>query len=414
MYNHLYLCNLFSELFKNIIDLMNKEKTKILFRLRSMETGGVQKVLLSILENLNRDKFEISLLLNLYQGQMLKYVPKDVNIQYVGKGKEFMNKNPFIQKIQLLLRKFKLKFYNKFPQKLYKKLKLNDQDIEIAFFHYNYKEVLNSPNKKSKKIGWMHGDIKNIDISGDKKEFVSCFLDFYKMVYVSKQTLESAKSFNPDVEKNAKVIYNPIDVKEIIEKSSQKIQDSISSNKIDHIKSFISIGRIKPGKGYQILLEVHKKLIENRFYHKIYIIGEGDLRTELENKISEYKIEQTFIFLGARENPYPYVKEVDYFVLPSFSEAYPLVIAESLILQKPVITTDVGGIREMMTDGENGIFVQSKNEEELYDAMKSFIEDEEKTKVFAENNNKYTEYFNPEKIYKEIESVLLEIVTNNN
>jgi glycosyltransferase involved in cell wall biosynthesis len=371
-----------------------------------METGGVQKVLLNILNNLNREKFQITLLLNLYQGKLLRDIPKDIQVHYIGRGKEFMSSFLPVQKMQLVLRWFKLKFYNKYPSLLYKKQGLYDQDVEIAFFHYNYDEVLNSPNKESMKIGWMHGDIKNITILGDKKEFVSRFLEFDKMIYVSYQTLASAESFNPGVINNAKVIYNPIEVEEIIAKSLEKGEIEISSSKKDNITSFISIGRVNPGKGYQLLLEVHKKLIDNGLFHKIYVIGEGYLRPELEKRIKEYKVENTFIFLGEYENPYPYVKQSDYFVLPSFSEAYPLVIAESLILEKPIITTDVGGISEMMIDGENGIFVQSKDEQGLYNAMKFLLENEENAKKFMENNKKCKNYFNPDKIYREIEIIL--------
>lgn len=381
------------------------KKIKILFRLRSMETGGVQKVLLNIFNNLDKNKFDITLLLNLYQGELLKDIPKFITVQYIGKGKEFMNKNFFLKKIQLIIRSGTLKFYNKFPQLLYKKLKLYDQQVEIGFFHYNYDDVLNSPNQKSKKIGWMHGDIKNITINGNKKNFIAKFLKFNTMVYVSQQTMESAKSFNENIVKNAKIIYNPIDVDDIIAKSEQKINIKISSSKNDSIKSFISVGRIKPGKGYQFLIDAHKKLINDGIYHKIYIIGNGEYKAELVKKVIEYNIEESFIFLGEYKNPYPLIKEADYFILPSLSEAYPLVIAESLILEKPIITTDVGGIREMMVDQENGIFIPSKNEQALYEAMKTMITDPKKGKFFVENNKKFKEIFSPVAIYKEIEKL---------
>ena len=388
--------------------MKENKKIKVLFRIRSMETGGVQKVLLNILNHLDKNKFEVTLLLNLYQGKLIKDISKDINVQYIGIGKEFMSSNSLLKKIQLVIRSCKLKFYNQFPHLLYKKLKLYEHQVEIGFFHYNYNDVLNSPNRKSKKIGWMHGDIKNITIHGDKQSFVAKFLKFDTMVYVSRQTMESAKSFNQKIEKNAKVIYNPIDVNNIIDKSKHQAQVNISSSKNDSIKSFISVGRIKPGKGYQLLIEAHKKLINNGLYHKIYIVGDGEYKNELKNRIKELNIEETFIFLGEYKNPYPFIKEADYFILPSFSEAYPLVIAESLILSKPIITTDVGGIREMMVDQENGIFIPSNNEQALYDGMKTLLQDQEKSEFFVENNKKCKSNFSPEKIYKEIENLLLE------
>lgn len=382
------------------------KKIKILFRIRSMETGGVQKVLLNILNNLDKNIFDVTLLLNLYQGELIKEIPESIKVQYIGKGREFMNSNSFIKKFQLITRAAKLKLYSKFPRLLYKNLKLYNQDVEIAFFHYNYDDVLNSPNLKSKKIGWMHGDIKNITINGNKEKFVAKFLRFNTMVYVSQQTMQSAKSFNDQIAANAKIIYNPIEVDDIIAKSKLKPTIKISSHKNDSIQSFISVGRIKPGKGYQLLIEAHKKLIDDGLYHKIYLVGEGEYKEELLKKVKEYRIEETFIFLGEHSNPYPLIKEADYFILPSFSEAYPLVIAESLILEKPIITTDVGGIREMMVDQENGIFIPSNNEPALYESMKTLLYDPKKVQFFIENNKKCKEIFSPVPIYKEIEKLL--------
>lgn len=382
------------------------KKIKILFRIRSMETGGVQKVLLNILNHLDKNIFDVTLLLNLYQGELIKEIPESIKVQYIGKGREFMNSNSFIKKFQLITRAAKLKLYSKFPRLLYKNLKLYDQDVEIAFFHYNYDDVLNSPNLKSKKIGWMHGDIKNITINGNKEKFVAKFLRFNTMVYVSQQTMESAKSFNDQIAANAKIIYNPIEVEDIIAKSKLKPTIKISSHKNDSIQSFISVGRIKPGKGYQLLIEAHKKLIDDGLYHKIYLVGQGEYKEELLKKVKEYRIEETFIFLGEHSNPYPLIKEADYFILPSFSEAYPLVIAESLTLEKPIITTDVGGIREMMVDQENGIFIPSKNEPALYEAMKTLLYDPKKVQFFIEKNKKCKEIFSPVPIYKEIEKLL--------
>ena len=93
----------------------NNKKIKILFRLRSLEMGGVQKVMLDLMEHLPKDKFEIALLLNLYQGELVTEIPKDIKLIVVEKGREQMSKNPFIQKIQLGLRRLKLEIYDKFP-----------------------------------------------------------------------------------------------------------------------------------------------------------------------------------------------------------------------------------------------------------------------------------------------------------
>src|SRR5690606_38505523 len=107
-------------------------KIKILFRLRSLEMGGVPRVVLDLLNKLPKDKFNITLMLNLYQGELRTEIPKDIKLITLAKGEEDFSKNPLIQKIQFLLRLLKLEFYNKFPSLLYR-LKVNEKfDIEVA------------------------------------------------------------------------------------------------------------------------------------------------------------------------------------------------------------------------------------------------------------------------------------------
>ena len=91
------------------------KKIKVLFRLRSLEMGGVPRVVLDLLRNLPKDKFDFTLMLNLYQGELIKEIPSDIKLIVVEKGKEQMSSNPFIQKIQLIWRRLKLEVYEKFP-----------------------------------------------------------------------------------------------------------------------------------------------------------------------------------------------------------------------------------------------------------------------------------------------------------
>ena len=91
-----------------------EKKIHIVFHIRSMEIGGVQKVLLEYLKNLPKDIFEISLITSLYQGELLSEIPQHVRTYYIGQGREFLSKNPWIQKLQLILRRGKLFFYEKF------------------------------------------------------------------------------------------------------------------------------------------------------------------------------------------------------------------------------------------------------------------------------------------------------------
>jgi glycosyltransferase involved in cell wall biosynthesis len=388
---------------------MEERKIKLLFRLRSMEMGGVQKVLLNILKNLNRNKFDINLLLNLKQGKLIQDIPSDVHVFSIGKGKEYMSKNKYIKYLQLVLRRIKLYYFDFFPTHIKHFIIKKNINIDIAFLDNLVDCLERTKESGTKKIGWIHGDLtKSLHSEQKKKHIVEQFMILDKMIYVSCDTLRTTQTIIKEADINAKVIYNPINVEEIIEKSKEIPPISISSTFNDGIFSFIFVGRIYETKGCKILFETHKKLMQEGIIHKIYLVGGGTQMTELKDMVEQNNLSSSFLVLGEKENPYAYIKSVDSLVLPSYSEGYPLVIAEALILGKPVICTDVGGINEMVKDKVNGLFIEY-NEGSLTQGMRNLMTNKELFISIKNNNKNCRTYFDPNKIYNEIETLFLDI-----
>ncbi|MDE5888660.1 MAG: glycosyltransferase, partial [Bacilli bacterium] len=131
------------------------------------------------------------------------------------------------------------------------------------------------------------------------------------------------------------------------------------------------------------LLDVHKKLINDGFDHNIYIVGDGPQREELEEKIKKYGVESTFNLLGKRENPYPYIKAADYFMLMSYYEGYPMVLLEGKALNKYILMTD-SAARETLI-GYNDSMIVKNNEKGIYEGIKELIE--KKPKALKKNKD---------------------------
>ena len=148
---------------------MSTNKIKILFRNRSMELGGVEAVLLNILDYLDYDKFEVVLLLNYKQGEFLNRIPKEVKILAVGEGSTEFSSVKWIHFLQKLKRRFKYFIFEAYPTYFYRKNKLLSLDYEVAFSHNLVEDISKSPNKKSRKIFWIHGDLRNSAYSEKKK-----------------------------------------------------------------------------------------------------------------------------------------------------------------------------------------------------------------------------------------------------
>ena len=383
--------------------MTDSRKIKLLFRHRSMEMGGVEKVMLSILNNLDTEKFEMTVLLNLNQGELRNEFHSHVRKVFLTDGKEDFSKNRFFQKIQLLQRKWKLEKFRKNPEKIDHEILKDQYDIEIGMTYNDFESVLHSTNKNSKKIGWFHSEIDLPKLQPLVPKILGHFPQFDHMVYCSEKIMQIMHRSYPNLQYPPEsVIVNAVPVDEIRKKSEEKIP---------HFKNrpvFVSVGRLHTRKGYHKLMDAHHKLLKEGFEHSVVIIGDGE---ELPNLLIQQKnlgVAETFILAGNKMNPYPYIKNADFFILPSESEAWPLVISEALILQKPIIATRVGDIDLMIEDGKTGHLIRYETSE-IYEAMKKFLTDEKFVQNIKENLIYIDKQFDNQKIFDAVEEIIINL-----
>ena len=194
------------------------------------------------------------------------------------------------------------------------------------------------------------------------------------------------------------VVYNGIEYNGFIRKNEEKDKEE---NKI----KIVSIGRLTKQKGHKYLIEA-LSLLEN-FNYEVYIIGEGELKVELNNKIKSLMLENKVKLLGFRSNIYDYLSEADIFILPSLWDQCPISILEAMMFELPIIASNVNGIEEEI--GETGILINSRNIEEIRKAIEKLILHpklrEEKGKAakkrFLENFTLDTMGRNTVKVYEE-------------
>ena len=373
---------------------------KILIFVDSLNAGGVTKVLLDLLENINREKYDITVMTLYNQGVYINEVKQYAKYTYCF---NIPDSDDHSVKAELY-RKYwggMLRLPESFMYRWFVKEKY---DIEIAFIHgQSTKFISGSNNKKSKKIAWVHADL----VTWDKVDGVFKNLEHHKKAYskfdevicvsqIVKEGIE--KKYNV---KNAKVLYNPINREKILKLSNEKIDDINHSNKF----KLISVGRLSKEKGYDRLLRVVKKLVNEQIGCELLIIGSGKEYDKLNSYIKNNNLEYNIKIVGYKENPYKYVKSSDLFVCSSLSEGYSLVIAESLVLGIPVVSTKCSGPIEILRNGENGLLVEN-SEEGLYKGIKEIINSGE---LYMNYKNKAVEEgtkFGVDNFIKSLEEIL--------
>lgn len=345
------------------------EKKKILIRIGSLRHGGAEKVLINFLKNLPKDKYEVDLLINLYTGMYIQEVPSWVKLHYLLKGEMITTNRPH----EIPVKAFRVlyqKMFLMFPSLLYKFILKNKKyDVEIAAIHGMYKEILSSPQKDSKKIVWVQNDIFNL--KEYTPEIIRQFFNFDKILVISNKLKEEMQKLaRNEKEKQAVVkIFNPIDSQDTLRKAEVEINDYPFSK---DLPTFVTIGTVYPQKGYDRLLDVHKKLMDEGLKHQIIIIGDGFDFENIHAKLNQLGLQDTVKMLGFRSNPYPYLKTSDFYVMSSRHEGFPTIIAEALILNKPVVSTDVSGIKDLLQDGKLGL-ITANSEDGIYKGMKQFL-----------------------------------------
>ncbi|WP_431611635.1 glycosyltransferase [Chryseobacterium sp. 'Rf worker isolate 10'] len=353
-------------------------KKKILIRIGSLRHGGAEKVLVNFLKNLPEDKYEIDLLINLYTGMYIKEIPSWVNLHYLLKGEMITTNRPH----EIPVKAFRVlyqKMFLWFPSLLYRfVLKNKKYDVEIAAIHGMYKELLSSPQKDSKKIIWIQNDIFNL------KEYthdvIRQLFKFDRILVISdKLKEEMLKIAENDQEKqNVVKIFNPIDKNDTLKKADVEINDYPFSS---DLPTFVTVGTVYPQKGYDRLLNVHKKLIDEGFEHQLLIIGDGYDFETIQNQLNTLGLQDTAKMLGFSSNPYPYMKKADFYIMSSRHEGFPTIIAEALILNKPISATDISGIKDLLQDGKLGNITEN-SEEGIYEGMKKFLTDKNITEEY--------------------------------
>jgi CDP-glycerol glycerophosphotransferase len=208
------------------------------------------------------------------------------------------------------------------------------------------------------------------------KQTFNLYYLYNNIVSVSKKTKEHneenlVRRFNLESKKFTYCdnIQNP---KNILLKAQEGLEITDDYKIFKESVVFINIGRLSPEKGHKKLIKAFSKV--EKIYPNIRLItlGDGLLKGEIDELIFSLKLQKKIFFLGHRDNPYAYIKASDCFILSSDHEGQPMTLFEAMILEKPIIATDIVGNRSVL-DGRLGLMVDN-SEDGLENGMLDFLE----------------------------------------
>ena len=363
---------------------------KIVFGITSLTLGGAERVLVDIANKL-KDEYEVTIF-TIYEKGIFEYeLDEKVNLVSLY---DFAYNDLSDTKKRII----PIKVLNS-GKSIYKKYIEGKYDVQISFLEGPITRIFQYGDNV-KKIAWIHNDISKVFGDGLKAKIKlsmdkSIYKKYDKIIFVSE---DNKNEFNnlfkiKDAETKEEVIYNYLDKEKVLAKAEKQVgQEYIEKS----IPSIITIARLVPQKAIDRLINVHKRLIDEKINHNIYVIGDGPERENLVNQIKELQVEDTFKLMGKRENPYPYLKVADYFVLLSKFEGYGMVIDEAKILNKNIIITKTAAIEAVK--GYARKLILDNTEDAIYEGLKQVLQ---KNVIFDESETE----FNNDNILNQIKAL---------
>ncbi len=396
-------------------------KKKLLIVYRDMVLGGSTTSLLSFMNSIDTEKYEVDLQLYRNVGELYDLIPDHINIlpeafKYRGKWGDLS------KRVKLLLTGYYFK-----AQKANKKIGQSGFSGQVmAEFqakhlsrkskkHYDYAIgfIEGWPNRylvycvdADKKYGWIHSTFKNIaPIPEEEYPWIE---KVDNIVFVAKDCRDDFAKLAPQYAEKAIFIENLFD-SEIIRKRSEKADtedESFMTFLKDENFKIVTVCRLHiETKGLDRIVNCVKELKDLGYKFTWYIVGEGVDREKLEMLIEEADVKDFIVLLGMKTNPYPFVAKCDLMCMPSRWEGKPMTVTEAKILGVPPVVTEYLSAREQIADGTEGI-VAENTEDSIIPVLKDLMDHPEKCKGMSEYLLEH-EYGNSAYM-REIEKMLLQ------
>ena len=337
-------------------------KKKILFSCYGLGIGGIEKCLVNLL-NAMPENYDIDVLLMNPQYAFKKQITRRVRFletfDYVMNIEDTMNavrsRKGLFKKLRMLLSYCLFRLRIKLRRDAWVAFKPLPEkyDVAIAYSHHDFSPYyVIDKVKADKKVMWYHNGA--YEHSGRRYERDKKYYEMFdRVVAVSTDCAKVLSEKFTFQDGQLVVLKNLCDADHVKEQASAVVPESFSKEGF-HI---VTVGRLTPEKGADLALEACKKLCDDGRNVCWHWVGDGNQMDAIRRKISEYGLTDRFILEGNQQNPYPFIRCADVYVQPSYYEAYSTTITEAKVLCKPIVTTDVGGMRDQLIDGVNGLIV---------------------------------------------------------
>ena len=354
-------------------------KKRIFISMHYLELGGAEAALIGMLQSMDYHRYDVDLFLHSLQGEMMRFIPKEVNL--LPEIKEYaMIEKPMMEAFRKgCFRVVQARLEAKWKFKRYLKQKglsdsaavfqyignavtpilptleyLGEYDLAISFL--NPHNIVRDKVKAKKKICWIHTDYTRIDIN--TKLELPVWASYDHVISISPDVTRTFLQVFPSLRDKIVEMENILPT-EFVRKRADEFD--ASTEMVGNGVKVLSVGRFCVAKNYDNVPDICRRIREQGIDLRWYLIGYGD-DSLIRQRIHEAGMEKYVVILGKRSNPYPYMKACDIYVQPSRYEGKSVTVREAQILCKPIVITDYPTAKSQIKHGVDGAIVPMDNE----------------------------------------------------
>jgi glycosyltransferase involved in cell wall biosynthesis len=394
-------------------------KRKVIFRSGSLRMGGLERVLIEVLQTIDKEKFDIYLVIDDDCGKeniFEKDIPKDIPYFFLKPEKLIRETEKYKEKKKNIIYKL---MYNLMMEKENKVMYRNMQRIlkdigeidVIVDFDAGASKYIEKLDIK-KKIVWIHNSIPNLKKKESKiKRFGKRLEKYDRVVAICDEMKEEIENIYPNLRGKVSRIYNPFNFERIEKLMEDERELTKEQKKMLNEDYCIAIARLdNVQKDFLTLVRAYKFVKESGIQDKLYIVGDGPSKEEIINEIKKLSLEENIKLIGLSKNPYIWLKNSKLFVHSSKYEGLPTVLIEALICNKMIISSNCPtGPKEILKNESCGKLFEVGNIKELGDYLIEFLANKNNRELYEKNVILRKEEFNKNKVIKEYEKLIEEI-----
>ncbi|WP_091167537.1 glycosyltransferase [Paenibacillus sp. 1_12] len=342
-----------------------------------MEVGGVERSLISLLENFNYDQYAVDLMLYRHQGDFINMIPSRVHLleevsaytTFRKSIREIFQEKQYAIGVSRILSKLAAVFQGKIKhikESGYYQMQLMwryalpflpkvEKEYDIAISYLWPHDFIAKKVKARTKIAWIHTDYSTVDTHVEMD--LNLWNQFDHIIAVSEACREAFLTKYRSLEHKVKVIENITSPLFVRNMANNEVNDSIAS---DSRFKLVTVARLSSAKGIDLAIGALKLLQDRGYGDQVvwYVVGYGGDEVMLRELIKSNNLTSSFILLGKKINPYPYIKDCDLFVLPSRYEGKAVTVTEAKILGKPILITNYSTAPSQINDGVDGVICE--------------------------------------------------------